>query len=54
MIATMEPTYTYYFINMKFSLDEAMEIISCKAKLTFVKGNIYIYYVFLIKKLSNQ
>ena len=45
----MKPTYMKYFINMKFSLDVAMELIPCKVKLIFVKHDIYIYYVFLIK-----
>ena len=54
MIVTMKPTYRYYFINMRCSLDVTIELIPCKAKLIFVKSYIYIYYVFLIKILNNQ
>ena len=42
----MKPTYTYYFINMKFCPDVAMELVSCKAKLIFVKIDIYIFDMF--------
>ena len=34
--STMKPIYMYYF-----TLDVAMELVSCKAKLIFVKSNIY-------------
>ena len=49
MIVTMKPTYTYYFINVNFSLDIPMESIPCKVKLIYVKSNIDIYYVFPTK-----
>ena len=42
MIVTVKPTCTYYFINMKFSLDVAMDLFSCKAEMIFVKSDIYI------------
>ena len=45
----MKPTYIYYFISMKCSLYVAMGLIPCEGKLIFVKSNIYIYHVFLIK-----
>ena len=43
MIVTVKPTYVYYFINMKFSLYVAMQLVPCKVKLIFVQSEIYTY-----------
>ena len=52
-MVTMKPTYRYYFSNMQCSLDIAIKLTPCKAKLIFVKSDIYIYYIYLIKILNN-
>ena len=52
MIVAVKPTYRYYFISIERSLDVAIELTPCKAKLRFVKMDIYIYYDFLIKILN--